>query len=285
MRYPNRVLVALAALAPAAAGAQQWRTVETARQLTATDPLAVTIRYAAGHLELRPVEGRLLYQMRIRYDEQAMDALHQYDAADHRLQLGLRSANVGWRAMKSMHGEKGGSMSVGLTSELPMALDVELGGVEADMDLGGLRITQLKLASGLAGVKVDFSSPNAVVMERMSLDLGLGGLKLENVGNANVAEISIDGGLGGIALDFGDVVAHDVKINADMALGELRIGVPRNVGVMVQGDLKGGTFDRQIGFMRKDNAWYSLNWNEASRRITVVTSSTLANLKVVPTGQ
>lgn len=285
MRYSNRILVVLAALVPTVAGAQQWRTVETARQLNATEPLAVTIRYAAGHLELRPVEGRLLYQMRIRYDEQAMDAMHEYDAAEHRLQLGLRSANVGWRAMKSMHGEKGGSMSVGLTPEVPMDLDLELGGVEADMDLGGLKIMKLKVESGLAGVKLDFTAPNPVVMEQMSIDLGLGGLKLENVGNANVAEISIHGGLGGISLDFGDAVAHDVKINADMALGELRIGVPSTVGVMVQGEMKGGNFDRRIGFTRADNAWYSLNWKEASRRITVVTSSTLANLKVVPTGR
>ena len=104
MRTFIRAAALLALAAPIAAGAQQWRTVESARQLGENQqPLTVTVKYAAGKLDLAPVDEPLLYQMRIRYDEQLMDAVHEYDPSQHRLELGLDNANVGWRALRGRH--------------------------------------------------------------------------------------------------------------------------------------------------------------------------------------
>jgi hypothetical protein len=286
MRTLIRAAALVALLSPLAAGAQQWRTVESARQLgDAQQPLNVIVKYAAGKLDLAPLDEPLLYQMRIRYDEQVMDAVHEYDASQHRLELGLDGANVGWRALRGMKKHEGGSMSLGLSPQVPMNLELALGGVDADLELGGLRIRKLKLESGMAGVKLDFSRPNLVPMSEMSIDVGLGGVKLENLGNANVSAISIDGGLGGVVLDFGDVVTQDVKIRADIAFGELRINVPPNVGVMVDARVRGGKFERNIGFTRDGANWFSMNWKQASHRITIVSETTLGSLRIGPTGQ
>jgi hypothetical protein len=285
MRHTTSALLATAAFIPAVAGGQQWRTVEAARQLTDSQATSVSIKYAAGTLDVAPLEGRLLYQMRIRYDEQATDAVHRYDVSEHQLELGLKSASVGWRALKNMNHDKGGSMSVGLGRSVPMDLEISLGGVEANLELGGLRITKLNLETGLAGTKLRFSQPNRAQMEQLSVDLGLGGLKVSDLGNANVGEISIDGGMGGVFLDFGDAVMRDVTINADIAFGELRIAVPLNVGVMVRGEIHGGKFEHGIEFSRVDGAWYSENWKQSSRRITIVTDATLAKLRIDPTGR
>ena len=166
-----------------------------------------------------------------------------------------------------------------------MNLGVELGGAEAKLELGGLKIRKLHLESGLAGSKVSFSTPNQVPMERMSIELGLGGVQFEKLGNANVAEINIDGGMGAVSLDFGDVVGQDVKITSNFAFGELRVAVPANVGVLVEGELKAGKFERHIAFKQMGNAWYSMNWQDASQHITIVAHTTVGSLKIVPTGQ
>jgi hypothetical protein len=281
MRTLARALLVALVAAPAAAGAQQWRTIETARQLGSVQPLTVYLKYAAGKLDVSPVEGALLYQMRIRYDEQMMDAVHTYDAAGQRLTLGLSSADVGWKALKNSKNHEG-SMSVGLSPAVPMDLEVALGGAEAKLELGGLRIHSLRMESGLAGTTINFETPNPITMEEMKIDLGLGAVRLENLGNANVAAISIDGGLGGVSLDFGEGLLRDVKITSHVALGSLRIDVPEDVGVMVQGT---DSFDREIAFTRAENAWYSMNWKQASRRITIVATTRAAKLQIGPSGR
>ena len=286
MRLTRVLVTAATLLAPIALQGQQWRTIEAARQLGDSQPLRVSIHYAAGKLDLSPSDNAaLLYQMRMRYDEQAMDAVHTYDAAGHRLQLGLDKTNVGWRTLRGMKGDKGGSMSVELSPAVPLDLEIALGGAAATLDLGGLKVKSLRIESGMAGAEASFSDPNRVQMERMTIDLGMGGLKLTDLGNANVGEIAIHGAMGGVSLDFGEAITRDVKITADIALGGLEVAVPPGVGVMFEGELKAAKFEPSIGVTRMGNAWYSMNWKDASHHITIVGNSTLANVKVQVSGQ
>jgi len=279
MRSPKFILTLAALLLPAVASAQQWRTIESARQLTSTDPTKVSVTFAGGKFELTPLPGKLLYQMQIHYDEQVADAVHDFDASSHQLTLGMSHANMGWRALRAMKNEEGGRMTVGLNPTVPMDLELELGGAQAEVELGGMRLTSVKLQVGLAGSRVNFSSPNLVEMQELSLDVGLGGVQFENLGNANVAQINISGGMDGINLDFGDRVMRDVKINADVAFGGLKIQIPSSAGVTIQAETKLGSFKPQ-GFTKVNGAWFTPNWNQASTHVTIVANTALGGLEV-----
>jgi len=283
MRYSKFCLALAGAFLPAAAGAQQWRTIESARQLTGTELTKVSVTFAGGKFVLSPLPGKLLYQMQIHYDEQVADAVHEFDAGNHQLTLGMSHANMGWRALRAMKNDEGGRMTVGLNPSVPMDLELELGGAEAEVELGGMRLNNLKLHIGLAGSRVNFSSPNLTEMEELSLDVGLGGVKLENLGNANVAQINISGGMDGINLDFGDRVMRDVKINADVAFGGLKIQIPSSAGVTVQAETKLGSFKPQ-GFTKVNGAWFTPNWNQASTHVTIVANTALGGLAVEHAG-
>jgi hypothetical protein len=279
MRTTTIALALAAALLPAVARAQQWRTIESARQLTNSDELQVTLNFAGGKFELTPLPGKLLYQMQLHYDEQATDAMHEYEAADHQLKLGLRDANMGFRALKAMKKDEGGSMTVGLNPAVPVNLELNLGGAEANVELGGMSVKSLRIHMGLAGGKVAFSSPNRVDMDEMSLDVGLGGAAFENLGNANVAHIKINGGMDGIELDFGDRVSRDVRINADVAFGGLKIQIPASAAVTIQAATKMASFKPQ-GFEKIDGAWYTPNWKQAATHVTIVANAALGSLEV-----
>ena len=279
MRSTTLSLAAVAALLPAVAGAQQWRTIESARQLTNTDPATVHVTFAGGKFELSPLPGRLLYQMQLHYDEQVADAVHEFDAENHQLTLGMSHANMGWRALRAMKNNEGGRMTLGLNPSVPMDLDLELGGAQAEVELGGMRVKNLKLKIGLAGSRISFSSPNQVEMEELSLDVGLGGVQFENLGNANAAEINVHGGMDGIELDFGDSVMRDVKINADVAFGGLKIRIPNSVGVTIQAETKLGSFKPQ-GFTKVNGAWFTPNWNQSSTHVTIVANTAMGGLEV-----
>lgn len=279
MRTTTFTLALAAFVLPVAAGAQQWRTIESARQLTSTDETKVRLTFAGGKFELDPLPGALLYQMQLRYDEQNSDAVHEYKAAGRELALGLAQTDMGWRAMRAMKKNEGGSMRVGLNPRVPFDLDLSLGGADADVELGGMLVKRLDVHTAFTGNRVNFSTPNLIEMDELTLDVGMGGVAVENLGNANVSQINIHGAMDGVMLDFGDHLMRDVKINADVAFGGLKIQLPSSVGVTVQADTKLASFKPQ-GFTKMNGAWFTPNWNQSSTHVTIVANAAFGGLEV-----
>ena len=280
MRTPRFVLAAAAVLLPVSVSAQQWRTIESARQLTNTELTQVTLTFAGGNFELRPLPGALLYQLQLHYDEQAADAVNEFEPGDHQLRLGLAKANMGLRALRAMKHNESSSMTVGLNPSVPMDLEINLGGAKGDVELGGMRLKSLAMQFGLVGTTVRFSLPNQMVMDELTLDVGLGGVEVQDLGNANVSQINISGGMGGVSLDFGDHVTRNVKINSDVAFGGLKIQLPSSVGATVQADTKLASFKPQ-GFNQVNGAWFTPNWNSTSIHVTIVANAALGTLEVM----
>jgi hypothetical protein len=286
MRTSHAALAVLCAFAQASlAGAQDLRTIETARQLTDSQPLQVDVTFAAGKLSLHPIDGKLLYQMRLRYDERATDAIHEYNAEDHTLVLGVDrgTENFGIRAVRGGSHEGSSELDVGLNRAVPMELDVKIAGTESTLELGGLRVTRLEVNCAASGATVSFGSPNRAQMETLTMHVAGAGAKIDNLGNANVATVMLKGAAGGMKVDFGDALLRDVTINAELALGGLQITLPRGVGIMVRSKSRLGSFDG-AGLKKVGDAWYSENWNQATRKVTVESTTVLGNLELDRTG-
>jgi hypothetical protein len=277
------VLTALA-LAPLA-GAQDLRTLQTSRQLTDTEPLQVDVTFAAGKFSLHPIDGTLLYQMRLKYDERATDAVHEYDADDHRLTVGVNrgTESFGVRALRGGSHQGSSEMELGLNRAVPMELNVKVAGTESRLELGGLRLTGLEVHCAASGATVSFGSPNRVEMETFTMHIAGAGAKIENLGNANAANVMLKGAAGGMDIDFGSDVLRDVTINAELAVGGLQITLPRGVGIMVRAKSKLGGFDG-AGLNKVGDAWYSENWNQAGRKVTIESTTVLGNLELTRTG-
>lgn len=285
MRTYGLLLVAAVAVPFAATRAQDLRTLETARQLKSTEPLQVDIAFAAGKFSLHRVEG-LLYDMRLRYDERTSDAVHQYDAAAHTLSLGLSraSAHFGVRALRNGSHDKSSELDIGLNGAVPMALDVKVAGTESTLELGGLQLTKLVINCAATGATINFDSPNRAQMEILALQIAGAGAKIENLGNANAATVRIQGAAGGLDIDFGDVVMRDMTLRAEVALGGMQLTLPRDVGLMVRAKTRLGSFDGS-GLKKVGDAWYSENWNEASTKVTIESTTVIGSLELSRTGR
>jgi hypothetical protein len=286
MRTSSTFLITLGALALArTSSAQELRTLQAARQLRDTQPLQVDVSFAAGKFSLHSIEGPLLYEMRLRYDERSTDAIHEYDAESHSLTLGLnrRSANFGIGALRGGSHDKSSELDVGLNQSVPMELMVKIAGTESTLELGGLRLTRLEIACAASGANLNFETPNRAEMETLTLQVAGAGAKIENLGNANVATVMVKGAAGGLDIDFGDALARDVTIKSELALGGLQMTLPRSVGVMVRAKSRLGSFDG-AGMNKVGDAWYTENWNQATRKVTIESTTVLGSFDLTRTG-
>jgi hypothetical protein len=250
------------ALAPWSAQAQDWRTVTSFRQLADETRLDVSVKYGVGKLLVEPGARGELYRVGIRYDSELFDPLTEYRSG--RLTVGVEGTGRSIR----MRNQEAGELKLALSPDIPLELGLSFGAVEAEMELGGLHLSRIKVETGASDSRVRFSSPNVGDCDRIDLSMGAAAFRAIGLGNANCRVLKAEGGVGDMTLDFSGEWQRDLSADVTMALGSVTLAVPSDVGVVVRRSTFLSGFSAS-GFTRRGRDHYSDNWDSASRKLTV----------------
>ncbi|MGD2120979.1 MAG: toast rack family protein [Gemmatimonadota bacterium] len=253
---------------------QSWRSVTMSRQVSGEDGIDVRVRFGAGRLTIEPGETGTLYKMHLRYDEEAFEPVAEYESG--RLDLGVEGTHHRFRWKKDDNQE----MDLTLARDVPMNLDLEFGAVRADLDLGGLQMTGLKLQTGASESRVDVSSANPLRMAKATMEVGAADFHARNLGNLNAARIEVDAGVGNVVLDFRGDWQGDAEVTVDMGLGALELRFPEGLGVQLEKDTFLTSLDSE-GLVKRGDSYYSLDWEEARNRVTVRVDAAFGSIDVV----
>ena len=273
-RCAAMVLMA-AALWPAAVHAQSWKEVTMSRQLEGTAPVRARVAYGAGRFSLSSTSEPLLYRMSIRYDEDKFEP--RAELSGDRLIIGVESTGRGFSLNRS-NGE--GSMELELARGVPMDLDLEFGAVRADVDLGGLSLTDLELSTGASESVIDISEVNPSRMRRAEFHVGAADFTLNGLGNLGAESVSLEAGVGQVTLGLDGAWPTDAELEIDMGLGALELRVPEGLGVRIRKESFLTSFDSE-GLVKRGDAYYSLDWEEADRKITIDLNAAFGAVQVV----
>lgn len=275
LAFLGPAMLTLLAVDAGTAAAQSWRTVAMSRQRSGEEALDVRIEYGAGRLQLRPAEEGILYRMEIRYDEEAFEPVA--DLEDDRLRLGVDHLGRNVRIGKD---QDGGEAEIELARDLPMELTLELGALRADLDLGGLSMTELDVRTGASETRLEVSSPNPVPMSRASFEVGAADFEARNLGNLDAEEIEVSAGVGAVTLEFTGAWRRNADVSVDLRLGSVELRFPRGLGVKIEKDTFLTSFDSQ-GLIKRGDAFYSIDWEDAERRVTVEVDAAFGGIQVV----
>jgi hypothetical protein len=273
--------VLLAGLAPPATG-QTWRTEAKARQRRGQDFLDVKIKYAVGRFELSRGSDRLLYRLDSKYDEEVFNLRSNYLESEGRGSLRIEIEghdDIDFKDLKDYDYEAG-NLSLELTGATPLALDLEMGAVEADLDLGGLRLRQISLQTGASDTHVRFSEPNRDEAEFCTFKAGAAQLRVDDLGNSGCRRIQVSGGVGTLTLDFSGEWDYDSSADINVGLGTVEIQVPAELGVRIEKSTFLMSFDAP-GFVKQEGGvWLSSNWDTAEHQLTLSVSGVLGGIEI-----
>jgi hypothetical protein len=245
----------------------RWRSVDVARQLRDTMPQRIKVQYVAGKVDVRGTTDPLLYSMHLRYDETRTVPLHRYDAEQRSAVLGLQGRGGGIRA-SSDDGEEGGELRLALPQRIPLDLELEFGGTKSTLDLGSLALQSLRLECGATDATLQFSTPNRAHMREMDVGVGAADFTATRLANANADEIRVRGGVGVVDLDFGGTWTRDLVVSTRLVVGKLILRVPSDVGLRIDVQRVAASFEH-AGLVKRDDGWYSENWDRATHRLHV----------------
>jgi hypothetical protein len=270
-------VAAATAIATRSASAQEWRTLESSRQLRGADAASVRVEYAAGTIDIVPTTDAMLYRMRLRYDAERSAPIASFDEASRSVSIGTRSAtSSGWN--KSTR--EGSTLRLDLTRNAPLRLALELGAARGDLQLGGLRLADLTLKTGATELRVDFAEPNRESLANFDLDVGAAGVTVTRAGNARASRVHINVGAGTLDYDLSGDWQGDADLSANIAVGQLTLRVPMDAGVRITAKTFMAGFDR-AGLEKRGDAWYSPGYDSAKRRVTANVTAVLGSFDLV----
>ena len=255
-------------------GAQDWQLLEARRAARDSAPLHVRLAYGVGTLRVGPAAADVLYDVRLRYDASRIDPQVEWRAASRTLRIQTRLERM------RLPGGDGADLTVGLSRHAPLDLDVQVGAVEADLDFTGLRVRSLDFASGASDATVRFDTAGTTPLERLSVQVGAGTLRVEGLGHSQVRRIDASGGVGELVLDFAGAWTGDVDADLSLAIGKATLVVPADVGVRIEASARWLNRLDLPGFEADGDARVSPGFAQARRRLRVDLSSVLGTVRV-----
>jgi hypothetical protein len=260
------------------AEAQSLRPFTTFRQLHGETRLTARLEYAAGNLEISPGQPGELYRMDLSYDADRFVPMSDFDAASGEVALGVRSLGQGGIRVASRN-QLMQVAKVTLSPRVDLTLDLNLGAAEAQVELGGLRVSALDLKTGASKAVISFSRPNATRCRRASFSAGAAEVSILGLGNSRCDEIEFEGGVGSVTLDFGGTWTSSARVAVNMAMGELTLRLPRQVGIRLAIDKFLSSFE-PAGLVRRADEFVSENYDRAARRLDLEITTAVGGVGV-----
>jgi hypothetical protein len=269
--------LALAAGSAGTLSAQAMRPFTTFRQLHGESRLQARLDFAAG--QLRVVAGRAgeLYRMSLSYDADRFVPLSHYDPSTNAATLGVDRAGGGFRVVSRSQLQQ--DAVVELSPRTDLSLSLSLGAVEADVELGGLRLSDLRVEAGASRTALHFSQPNPIRCRTADISAGAAEISVLQLGNSHCDRLRVEGGIGRMTLDFGGTWTSSQVAELSLAVTELRLRLPRKVGVRITMDRFLASFE-PAGLVRRGDEWVSPDYDRSERHLDIALRTTVGAVKV-----
>jgi hypothetical protein len=120
------------------------------------------------------------------------------------------------------------SWDLGLTSNFLYHLDFNLGVGNSDFDLAQIPVSQLKVKSASADVRIHYGSaiPNQVEMDTLLVTLNMGVVEIKDANFTNARKMIVEVNYGKIDLNYSDGLASSCQVIAAVSGGSIHLKLP-----------------------------------------------------------
>lgn len=118
---------------------------------------------------------------------------------------------------------------VSLPRDIPYDLDLSVMQGGAEVELGGLWLTNADIRFLQGGGAVDISEPLRAPVDSLRIDFSQGGGAVEGVANASPSRLEVGFSMGGGFLDLDGAWLRDSEIDIKQSMGGVTVRLPRDV--------------------------------------------------------
>ncbi len=116
----------------------------------------------------------------------------------------------------------------------PFSLSIAAGDIGDRLNFGGLPLSALDIQYGIGNQIIDFSYPNPQAMRRMKVTADTGPIQIENLANANAAEIRLAGDSTYYRVSLGCELKRSASLHIGMAISRVEVFIPLGTAVRIK---------------------------------------------------
>jgi len=131
--------------------------------------------------------------------------------------------------LKELLGGTKPKVKIFLPSDVLYDLDVDIMQGGAEVELGGLWLSNVDLRFMQGGGAVEFGEPLQRPAESLAIQFSQGGGAIEGIGNASPRELDVSFSMGGGYIDLRGPWQQDAEINIDQSMGGVSLQLPSDV--------------------------------------------------------
>ncbi len=214
-------------------------------------------------------------------NEQRLQVGYDISDGEGRLKIRLKKSSHMWGDEDSDDGRRR-KLTIWLTDDLPMSLDVELGAGRGDIDLTDLQLQDLKISTGASSVDMQCDKLNPITADEVNIESGVSKFTAVDLSNTNFKRLKFSGGVGSYKLDFGGELQHDATAKIEVGLGSVSVSVPKQIAAKLLYDASFfSSFDLDDDFVKTKSGVYETEDSENSEgRLTLQIEAGLGSVKV-----
>lgn len=191
-----------------------YKSLTQLKRVISSDPI-----YIHGHL----LKSNILPDFKYSVHDNMLDA--------RLVHKNVESDNLGKSITSKLFSDKSDfdhSWDLGLASNFLYHLDFNLGIGSSDFDLAQIAVTQLKVKSASADVKIRYglAIPNQVEMDTLLVTLNMGVVEIQDANFTNSRKIIIEVNYGKIDLNYSDGLASSCQVIAAVSGGSIHLKLP-----------------------------------------------------------
>lgn len=214
------------------AWAAQAEHVKESIDAEGAEEIVVNLEFGAGELLITGADQSEAAVLDIDYDARRGDYLAEYRMRGKTGYLDLETILRRHRDIDT----RDNRWDIVLSNRYTHEIDAEIGASDADLELGGIPLRDLRLDIGAASALLTFEKPNPVRLEIFDMDVGAASLEAEMLGNANFQNLNFSGGAGSFELDFRGEYKGESRVSIEVGLGSCDITLPEGVPVRIDSE-------------------------------------------------
>ncbi len=205
----------------------------------------VVLNLSNGDFQIRAAEPGQGLRMDVVYDDALFDMTQDFKTlpdSTWSFEVGFFRTSTGMRAFLQSVFSKGPSakVTIYLPPEVPVELVGKISQGALEGDFGGLWLSSIDLELAKGGFVLDVSQPMREPVEHLRITSSMGGMEVDNLGNASPLNLNISCKMGGGQVNLDGAWRNDCNVDLAVKMGGISVLVPPEVKVL-RGNEESGT--------------------------------------------
>ena len=260
--------------------------IKKSEPITKEKELDVRVDFGNGSISTGVLENGLLFETSISYSDNRPGIT--YNIIGNRGQLDIQYSGIGKNdedeeshIISSLDKIYDNDFVLMLSPEIPLNLDMEFGVIKGVLELGALKVEEAKFEIGVSKGAISFEKPNLSTLRLYRIEGGIGKLRVEKIGNANVEQFEFDGGVGSYDLDFSGEYHQNTHGKITIGMGSVVLRIPRKLGTRLKIEKSFLTSCQIDKIYKEGDFYYNDNWEKTEFGLDLDIETNIGKLEII----